>query len=72
MAALGRDRARVAAGRLHDAELVSAGSTLSFVHPIVHEAIASELALARKALSDERLLHRWLDDAGCSAVSRLR
>jgi DNA-binding CsgD family transcriptional regulator len=49
LAGLQRDRARLAADRLHEAEIITAGSELSFVHPIVHEAVLSEIPPARRA-----------------------
>jgi DNA-binding CsgD family transcriptional regulator len=49
LASLGRDRARLAADRLHEAEIITAGPDLSFVHPIVHEAVLSEIPPARRA-----------------------
>jgi DNA-binding CsgD family transcriptional regulator len=49
LAGLSRDRAAVAADRLHKAELVLAGVRLSFVHPIVGESISSQLPPARRA-----------------------
>jgi DNA-binding CsgD family transcriptional regulator len=49
LAGLERDLATAAVDALHAAELVCAGSTLTFVHPIVSEAISSQLAPARRA-----------------------
>jgi DNA-binding CsgD family transcriptional regulator len=49
LARLERDSATVAVDALHGAELVCAEATLTFVHPIVSEAIASQLAPARRA-----------------------
>lgn len=49
LAELSRGQAQRAADRLHEAELVAAGAGLSFVHPIVDEAISSQLPPARTA-----------------------
>jgi DNA-binding CsgD family transcriptional regulator len=49
LAGLPREGARAAADRLHAAEVISAGAALSFVHPIVGEAVASQLPPARTA-----------------------
>ena len=49
LAGLERAEAVGAVDRLHAADLLSAGPELSFVHPIVHEAIAAELPPARRA-----------------------
>jgi hypothetical protein len=49
LARLDRGRAGAAADRLHAADLLSAGQSLSFVHPIVHEAVRAELATRRRA-----------------------
>jgi predicted ATPase len=49
LSSLERDRARLAADRLHEADIIAAGSELSFVHPIVHEAVVSEIPPARRA-----------------------
>ncbi|HUA43635.1 MAG TPA: AAA family ATPase [Solirubrobacteraceae bacterium] len=49
LAGLEREQAVVAVDRLHAADLLSAGRELAFVHPIVHEAIASQLPPARRA-----------------------
>ena len=49
LAGLTRDRAGAAADRLHEAELVAAGTSLSFVHPIVAESVSSQLPPARRA-----------------------
>ena len=50
LAGLDRERAIVAVDRLHAADLLSAGPELSFVHPIVHEAIVAQLPPARRAI----------------------
>ena len=49
LAALDRRRAESAADALHTAELLSTGPAWSFVHPIVSEAIASQLPPALRA-----------------------
>jgi DNA-binding CsgD family transcriptional regulator len=49
LAGLERGPAGVAADRLHEADIVAGGSELSFVHPIVHEAVISEVPPARWA-----------------------
>ncbi len=49
LAGVDRDRARDATDWLSDAEILSAGATLSFVHPIVSEAIESQLPAGRRA-----------------------
>jgi DNA-binding CsgD family transcriptional regulator len=49
LAGLERESAVEAVDRLHAADLLSAGSELSFVHPIVREAIAAQLPPARRA-----------------------
>jgi DNA-binding CsgD family transcriptional regulator len=49
LAGLEREQAVGAVDRLHAAELLSAGTELSFVHPIVHEAIDAQLPPARRA-----------------------
>jgi DNA-binding CsgD family transcriptional regulator len=49
LAGLEPDRAQSAADRLYEAELITSGSGLSFVHPIVNEVIAAELPPARRA-----------------------
>jgi DNA-binding CsgD family transcriptional regulator len=49
LAGLERDRAELAADRLRSAELLAPGPGVSFVHPIVGEAIAGELADSRRA-----------------------
>ena len=49
LAGLDRSDASAAADALHAADLVSAGPELSFVHPIVHEAISAQLPPARRA-----------------------
>ena len=50
LAGLEREQAVVAVDRLHAADLLSAGPELSFVHPIVHEAIVAQLPPARRAV----------------------
>ena len=70
LAELSRDRAGEAADRLHEAELVSVAEGLSFVHPIVHEAISSQLPPARTAAlhgQAARLLEA--DDAAADRVA---
>ncbi|MGO9956821.1 MAG: LuxR C-terminal-related transcriptional regulator [Solirubrobacteraceae bacterium] len=49
LAALDLADARVAVDRLHDAQIVSAGQELSFVHPIVSEAVAAQVPPAHAA-----------------------
>jgi DNA-binding CsgD family transcriptional regulator len=49
LAGLERESAVEAVDRLHAADLLSAGPELSFVHPIVREAIAAQLPPARRA-----------------------
>ena len=49
LADLQRDRAEVAADALRAVELLAQGPGLSFVHPIVGEAIGAELASSRRA-----------------------
>jgi hypothetical protein len=49
LAGLDRDRAMSAADTLHAVELISAESGLSFVHPIVSDAITAQLPPARRA-----------------------
>ena len=49
LAGLDREPAVDAVDRLHAADLLSAGPELSFVHPIVREAIAAQLPPARGA-----------------------
>lgn len=49
MASLDRERATAAADVLHAAELLSAGLTLSFAHPIVAETISAQLPPAQRA-----------------------
>jgi DNA-binding CsgD family transcriptional regulator len=66
LASLDRDRATAAADRLHTAELVSAEGSLSFVHPIVSEAISSQLPPARRAALHGQAAHLLADD-GASA-----
>jgi len=46
---LTRGEAEAAADRLRSADVLAADRELSFVHPIVHEAIAAELAPSRRA-----------------------
>jgi DNA-binding CsgD family transcriptional regulator len=46
---LERDRAEAAADALRAADLLAAGRALSFVHPIVSEALTAELAPSRRA-----------------------
>jgi len=66
LASLDRDRATAAADRLHTAELVSAQEGLSFVHPIVSEAISSQLPPARRAALHGQAAHLLAAD-GASA-----
>jgi DNA-binding CsgD family transcriptional regulator len=49
LASLDRERAGSAADAMRAADLMSDRSTLSFVHPIVNETIASQLPAARRA-----------------------
>jgi DNA-binding CsgD family transcriptional regulator len=49
LAGLDREDASAAADALHAGDLVSVGPELSFVHPIVHEAISAQLPPARRA-----------------------
>ena len=49
LAALDRDRAEVAADALRAADMLAAGRELSFVHPIVSEALVAELPPSRLA-----------------------
>ena len=49
LAGLERVTATTAADRLHEAELIAVGERLAFVHPIVGEAIASQIPPARLA-----------------------
>jgi DNA-binding CsgD family transcriptional regulator len=49
LAGLEREQALGAVDGLHGADLLSAGPDLSFVHPIVHEAIAAQLPPGRRA-----------------------
>src|SRR6202042_2909341 len=48
LASLDRERAGSAADAMRAADLLSDGLTLSFVHPIVNETIASQLPAARR------------------------
>jgi DNA-binding CsgD family transcriptional regulator len=66
LASLDRDRATAAADRLHTAELVSVQDGLSFVHPIVSEAISSQLPPARRAALHGQAAHLLAAD-GTSA-----
>jgi DNA-binding CsgD family transcriptional regulator len=50
LAGLERVTATAAADRLHEAELIAVGGGLAFVHPIVGEAIASQIPPARLAV----------------------
>ena len=54
LAGLEREQAVSAVDRLHAADLLSPGPELSFVHPIVHEAIATQLPPARRAALHEQ------------------
>ena len=49
LAGLGRDRAEAAADVLRAADLLTADRALSFVHPIVNEALTAELPPSRRA-----------------------
>ena len=49
LAGLERERAEAAADQLRLVELLAAGEGLSFMHPIVNEAVASELAPSSRA-----------------------
>jgi DNA-binding CsgD family transcriptional regulator len=49
LAGLGRERAQAAADQLRRVELLASGEGLSFMHPIVHEAVAAELAPSSRA-----------------------
>ncbi len=49
LAGLERATATATADRLHDAELIAVGAGLAFVHPIVGEAIVSQIPPARLA-----------------------
>ena len=66
LSSLDRDRATAAADRLHTAELVSADAGLSFVHPIVSEAISSQLSPVRRAALHGQAAHLLAAD-GASA-----
>jgi DNA-binding CsgD family transcriptional regulator len=49
LAGVGRERAETAADQLRRVELLAPGEGLSFMHPIVHEAVAAELAPSSRA-----------------------
>ncbi len=62
LASLDRDRAGVAADRMRAADLLAATATLAFVHPIVHEAISSEVRASRRAALHARAAALLSDD----------
>jgi DNA-binding CsgD family transcriptional regulator len=66
LAGLERDRAELAADRLRAAELLVPGSGLSFVHPIVSEAIAIELAESRRAALHREAARMLLADGAAA------
>ena len=64
LAGLERESAVEAVDRLHAADLLSAGPELSFVHPIVREAIAAQLPPARRAELHARAARILASDRG--------
>ncbi len=68
LAGIDREEAPAAADRLAAADVLHAGPTLTFVHPIVREAVYDDLGPARRA-RDHLRAAQLMSDAGADAVA---